>query len=105
MIRLREALQYAEQNGKKFKLNALAQKIWANTSVKRSAYMNLLNLADGRSKKIGIDQIEIICRELGVSADYLFGLSDIPNYNEALQEKKEVINEKATDLFHAIQTL
>lgn len=67
--------------------------------------MNLLNLADGRSKKIGIDQIEIICRELGVSADYLFGLSDIPNYNEALQEKKEVINEKATDLFHAIQTL
>lgn len=94
MIRLKESMAYAKENGKKFKKKELAMKIWGEGNP-RSAYMNLLNLEKGKTKKIDVSAIGKLCGYLGVSADYLFGRSPVPNVDEGKTGIKESINGSA----------
>jgi len=104
MIRLKEAMARAREEGLFRRKGDLAQKIWTNSSPK-SAYMNLLNLEYGNSKKIDVESVAIICKECNVSADYLFGLTDMPNYQAELKAKKDEAIAKANDLIQTISTL
>ena len=56
--------------------------------------MNFRNLIGGKSKKINIGDVPFICKTLGVSADYLFGLSDVRNN----KEEKENLITKANEI-------
>lgn len=105
MIRLKEALLYANRNGKNYNKQEFAQLLWTDNKKPKSAYMNLLNLESGKSKTIDISQIAVICKECGVSADYLFGLTELPNYNASMQDRKNEVIAKATELIQAIQTI
>lgn len=96
MFRLKEAIAYAKEKGllgKKQK-KELAQALWPN-STPRAAYMNFLNLESGKSKKIDVANVPVICNILGVSSDYLFGLVDIPSTeskkNELVDKAREII--------------
>jgi len=96
MFKLKEAIAYAKEKGllgKKQK-KELAQALWPN-STPHAAYMNFLNLETGRSKKVDIEKVPTICRILGVSADFLFGLTDVPNItpkkNELVDKAREII--------------
>lgn len=95
MIRITEAITYAKEKGllgKKQKAE-LAQALWPNSTA-RAAYMNFLNLETGKSKKIDVATVPVLCNMLGVSADFLFGLTDTPNYSE----KQQVIADKAREI-------
>lgn len=104
MIRLKETIARAREEGLFRRKGDLAQKIWTNSSPK-SAYMNLLNLEQGNSKNVNIESVAIICKECNVSADFLFGLTDTPNYNAELNAKKNEAIAKANDLIQTITTL
>lgn len=102
MIRITEAINYAKEKGllgKKQKAD-LAQALWPNSNPK-AAYMNFLNLETGKSKKIDVATVPIICNMLGVSADYLFGLTDTPNYSAKTQD----IADKAREIVTLASTL
>lgn len=95
VFKINEAIAYAKEKGllgKKEIMN-LAQVLWPESN-ERAAYMNFLNLKSGKSKKVDIESVPTICRILGVSADYLFGLSENPSLNA----KKEEIVEKAREI-------
>ena len=93
MFRIKEALAYAKEVGLINKDYELANKLWSDSSEK-SAYMNLRNLIRGKSKKINIGDVPYICKTLGVSADYLFGLSEF----RTNKEEKETIIAKANEI-------
>ena len=93
MFRIKEALAYAKENGLIKRNSDLANELWCD-STEKSAYMNFHNLINGKSKKINIGDVPFICKTLGVSADYLFGLSDLRNN----QEEKETIIAKANEI-------
>ena len=95
-FKLNEAIAYAKEKGLvgKKELTSLAEVLWPESN-KHSAYMNFLNLKTGRSKKVDIEKVPTICRILGVSADFLFGLTDVPNItpkkNELVDKAREII--------------
>lgn len=93
MFRIKEALAYAKEVGLINKDYELANKLWSDSSEK-SAYMNLRNLIRGKSKKINIGDVPYICKTLGVSADYLFGLSEV----RTNKEEMEAIIAKANEI-------
>lgn len=100
MFRIKEALAYAKEVGLINKDYELANKLWSDSSEK-SAYMNLRNLIRGKSKKINIGDVPYICKTLGVSADYLFGISDVRTNKEEMEAiiaKANEIIELATKL-------
>lgn len=100
MFRIKEALAYAKEVGLINKDYELANKLWSDSSEK-SAYMNLRNLIRGKSKKINIGDVPYICKTLGVSADYLFGLSEVRTNKEEMETiiaKANEIIELATKL-------
>ena len=100
MFRIREALAYAKENGLIKKNSDLANELWCDSSEK-SAYMNFRNLIEGKSKKINIGDVPYICKTLGVSADYLFGLSDI----RISKEEKETLITKANEIIEIATNL
>ena len=63
--------------------------------------MNFLNLKTGRSKKVDIENVPTIRRILGVSADFLFGLTDVPN----ITPKKDEIADKAREIVSIVSNL
>lgn len=100
MFRIKEALAYAKEVGLINKDYELANKLWSDSSEK-SAYMNFRNLIRGKSKKINIGDVPYICKTLGVSADYLFGLSEVRTNKEEMETiiaKANEIIELATKL-------
>lgn len=102
MIRITEAINYAKEKGllgKKQKAD-LAQALWPNSNPK-AAYMNFLNLETGKSKKIDVATVPVLCSMLGVSADYLFGLTDTPNYSDKAQN----VADKAREIVSLVSNL
>lgn len=100
MIRLKEAFVRAKKLGLVKRKQDLAQEIWAESAPK-SAYMNFTNLERGKSKKIDIALVPILCSKLAITPEYLFGMSDAPtqeNYKEIVREKAEEIIEIAQSL-------
>lgn len=94
-LRLKEAFERAKGMGLVERKSELAQEIW-KASPPKSAYMNYSNLEKGKSKSIDIESVEVICKRLNVSAEFLFGLSDDPTpdaYRGMVKEKaKEIIS-------------
>lgn len=101
-FKLNEAIAYAKEKGLvgKKELTSLAEVLWPESN-KHSAYMNFLNLKTGRSKKVDIENVPTICRILGVSADFLFGLTDVPN----ITPKKDEIADKAREIVSIVSNL
>jgi len=102
MFRLKESIAYAKDKGllgKKQK-KELAQALWPN-SAPRAAYMNFLNLESGKSKKIDVANVPVICSILGVTSDYLFGISEVPN----VSDKKTELMDKAREVLTLASSL
>lgn len=102
MLRIKESIAYAKENGMidKQGVKDLYKDLWEDSNP-HSARMNFNNLTNGKSKKIDIVSVPIICKRLGVSADYLFGLSDV----ETTSPVKEELTEKAQELLETINKL
>lgn len=100
-FRLNEAFEYAKKvEGKKCKKIDLAKILWGDSTAK-TAHTNFSNLANGKSKKVNIDAIPVICKHLGITADFLFGLSKEPTREQefiALKEKIEEYLNKSDEL-------
>lgn len=100
MIRLKESFARAKRLGLVGKKTLFAQEIWHESAMK-AAYMNFLNLEQGKSKKIDIASVPILCDRLGVSADYLFGIADAPNR----EDYRKDVEEKAKEIISIAETL
>ena len=100
MFRLKECMNRATENGLLGKKRDLAQTIWAGSSEK-SARMNLSNLSNGKSQRIDIRAVPIICAKLGVTADYLFGISDNPTPDAS----RQAIADKAREIIETTKSL
>ncbi len=98
MIRLRDAFDYAKKKGRVKTKTETAQKIWKNVSPK-SAYVNFNNLEVGKVNSITPRLAKAIYNELGVSMDFLLGISDIEN-NE---DMKEQVKDKANEIINIVK--
>lgn len=76
-IRINDAIAYAKASGKRVRKVEIAQMLWKD-SRRQTAHANMVNLCNGKTRLVNIEFIPTLCRELGVSADYLFGLTDEP---------------------------
>jgi len=74
-IRVKEAIAYAKSTGQRVRKGELAKKMYPYASDK-SAYMNLRNLSNGEVKTIDRDKVELICNELRVDPNFLFGWTE-----------------------------
>lgn len=75
MLRINEAIARCERMGKKVFKKDLAALLWADSSV-NAQQVNMTKLVNGTTKKVSVEWIEVLCRELNCTADYLFGLSN-----------------------------
>lgn len=100
MIRLKEAFERAKSLGLVRYKSDLARQIWKDSSPK-SAYTNFTNLENGKTRKIDIDAVTLLCEKLNVSPEYLFGFTDTPTMDEYEGEVKEV----AARIIELAQTL
>lgn len=76
VLRIIEALAYAQVHGKKINKGELAEKLFPETN-KACQYQKLQHLISGRTLRVKPETVVIICKETGVSADYIFGLKNI----------------------------
>lgn len=74
-IRLREAFEYANKNGKNITKAYLAGKMFTYTS-KESAYVRFNSLERGSTTTIDRKTVNIICQHTGVTPNFLFGWDD-----------------------------
>lgn len=75
-LKLNESFEFAKCEGKKVMKRELASELWPDSRDK-TANANISNLCNGKTKKIDIDAVPIICERLGVTADFLFGISPL----------------------------
>lgn len=88
-LKINEAFLFAKENGGKVRKGELASLIWEGSP--KASRANLSNLISGRSKRVDIDMIPTICKYFGVTADFLFGLSNYPTRDgEAKALKKNI---------------
>lgn len=100
MFRIKDVLALAKEKGMIKKNSDLANVLWCESTPK-SAYMNLRNLVEGKTKKVNVSDVPTICKACGVSADYLFGLSDVPS----IADEKARIAEKANELIELVNQI
>lgn len=75
MFRVEEAIGRARANGKKVLKKDLAKSIWPDSS-EAAQQVNMTALCSGRKLKVAPEWVEVICKETGVTADFLFGLTN-----------------------------
>ena len=75
VLRINEAIERAKQNGKIILKIDLAGKLWPE-STRTTQKVNISRLSSGKTKNVEPEQVEILCRELGCSADFLFGIEE-----------------------------
>lgn len=105
-LRLDESFAIAKENGNKIKKLELARILWPESKDK-TAHTNMSNLMHGKVKKIDIEAVPVICKKLGVTADYLFGLSSEPTKSEefeALRIKIEAYLEQMDEASNELKT-
>lgn len=83
-FRLVESFDRAKEKGNGVRKLDLAKILWPESKDK-AAHTNMSNLIHGKVKKIDIAAVPIICERLGVTADYLFGLSNEPTRGEEFE--------------------
>lgn len=104
MIRLKEAIAYARQNGVEFMKKDLASELWPDSPAK-SAYMNFLNMEKGKTRKIDDEVIRKLCSRLGVTADFLYGRTEIPNAERRIEEMKDAVRNMADNIKETINNI
>lgn len=72
-LRIAEAMQYAQDHGRKITKIELAGAIWPSRS-SNSNYESLDRLISGKAVFVPISAISEICRITGVDANFLFGI-------------------------------
>lgn len=75
MFRINEAILRSEIKGKKVFKKDLAAKMWPDSS-EAAQQVNMTALCRGKKLKVAPEWVEIICKECGCTADFLFGLKD-----------------------------
>lgn len=73
-FRINEALARARDNGKRVKKKELAALLWPESTVVNQR-SNMAGLSAGK-RRVKPEWVRIICEQTGVSADFLFGLTD-----------------------------
>jgi len=71
-LHIEEALAYAALKGKKILKKDLYPKLYPDAN-EQTAQVNFSNLLSGRTERIKIEWVVIICQECGVSPNFLFG--------------------------------
>lgn len=71
-LRIEEAIAYAKLNGKTVLKKDLASKMFPECN-EQTAVVNFGNVISGRTQRIKIDWVRIICTECNVSPNFLFG--------------------------------
>lgn len=72
MLKIDEAIDCAKKRGIKIKKKELAAKLWPD-STESAQQVSMTKLCAGRKKLINPDWVVIICRECGVTPNFLFG--------------------------------
>lgn len=80
-IRIREAVEHAKSQGIKVNKKDLAGKVFPMTT-EASAYVRLNNYERGKSGKMNPRQIHVLCKELRVDPNFLFGMKPMSNTKE-----------------------
>jgi hypothetical protein len=70
-LKIAEAMQKLEQKGKKIKKIQIAEKLWPGSS-RKTQQMNIANLIDGKTKRVDIEWIPILCDILECTPSFLF---------------------------------
>lgn len=106
MFRLKEAMAYASaKRGKKITNMEIADIMFPDSKT-RAKWANLRNLLNGDTKRVEIAQVIKLTEYLGVSADYLFGLTETPSYGIAdLKVTALKVKQFADELYETTLTL
>ncbi len=89
MLRLKEAFARARDLSLVRRKKDFALELWPDSSL-GAAYTNFSNLEDGKTQKIKIEAVPLICERLGCTPEYLFGMSEIPSREESKAQLKEL---------------
>lgn len=75
MFRVEEAIARAKQSGRKITKKELAAELWPEAQ-ESSQIINICKLCKGTTKRIDPEWVPKICQICGVSADFLFGITN-----------------------------
>ena len=75
MMRIEEAIARAKQQGNKVLKKDIAARLWPD-STPVAQQVNITRLCAGKTPRINVEWVNIICEMTGCTADYLFGLSN-----------------------------
>lgn len=75
ILRIEQAMARAKEQGKKVHKKEIAARLWPNTT-EVGQQVNMTNLCNGKTARIAPEWVAIICEMTGVSADFLFSLSN-----------------------------
>lgn len=75
MMRIEEAIARAKQQGKKVLKKDIAARLWPD-STPVAQQVNITRLCAGKTPRINVEWVTIICEMTGCTADFLFGLSN-----------------------------
>lgn len=75
MMRIEEAIARAKQQGNKVLKKDIAARLWPDSTAV-AQQVNITRLCAGKTPRINVEWVAIICEMTGCTADYLFGLSN-----------------------------
>ena len=75
MMRIEEASSRAKQQGNKGLKKDIAARLWPD-STPVAQQVNITRLCAGKTPRINVEWVSVICEMTGCSADFLFGLSN-----------------------------
>ena len=75
MMRIEEAIARAKQQGNKVLKKDIAARLWPY-STPVAQQVNITRLCAGKTPRINVEWVSVICEMTGCSADFLFGLSN-----------------------------
>lgn len=74
-MRIEEAIARAKQQGNKLMKKDIAARLWPD-STPVSQMVNMTRLCAGKTPRINVEWVNVICEMTGCTADFLFGLSN-----------------------------
>lgn len=75
MMRIEEAIARAKQQGNKVLKKDIAARLWPD-STPVAQQVNITRLCAGKTPRINVEWVNVICEMTGCTADFLFGRSN-----------------------------
>lgn len=75
MMRIEEAIARTKQQGNKVLKKDIAARLWPD-STPVAQQVNITRLCSGKTPRINVEWVNVICEMTGCTADFLFGLSN-----------------------------